>query len=93
LKSSGAAWRAQFAGTLSDLGFTSSLADPDIWMQPTTKANGFKYYEYIFVYIDDLLVLYENPQLIMNGISHIYRMKDSSIMKPTVYLGAVIKEH
>jgi hypothetical protein len=32
LKSSGAACWAQFAGTLSDLGFTSSLADPDVWM-------------------------------------------------------------
>jgi hypothetical protein len=93
LKSSGAAWHAQFAGTLSDLGFTSSFADPDVWMRPATKANGFKYYEYIFVYVDDLLVLSENPRLILNGISHIYRMKDGSIMKPTIYLGALIKEH
>jgi hypothetical protein len=32
LKSSGAAWRSTFAGTLQDMGFTSSLADPDVWM-------------------------------------------------------------
>jgi hypothetical protein len=32
LKSSGAAWHSSFAGTLNDLGFTSSLADPDVWM-------------------------------------------------------------
>lgn len=31
LKSSGAAWRSTFMGTLQDLGFTSSLADPDVW--------------------------------------------------------------
>ena len=30
LKSSGAAWRAEFAGTLRDMGFTSSKADPDV---------------------------------------------------------------
>jgi hypothetical protein len=30
LKSSGAAWRSAFVGTLYNLGFTSSLADPDI---------------------------------------------------------------
>jgi hypothetical protein len=29
LKSSGAAWHSSFAGTHNDLGFTSSLADPD----------------------------------------------------------------
>ena len=93
LKSSGAAWRAQFAGTLSDLGFTSSLADPDVWMRPACKNEGYKYYEYIFVYVDDLLVLSEKPDLIMKGISQIYRMKEGSIAKPTMYLGAQVKEH
>ena len=33
LKSSGAMWRAHFAATLRDMDFTSSLADPDVWMQ------------------------------------------------------------
>jgi hypothetical protein len=93
LKSSGAAWRAQFAGTLSDLGFISSLADPDVWMCPAVKSNGHKYYEYIFVYVDDLLVLSEQPQQIMKGISQVYRMKDGSVIKPNIYLGAQIKEH
>jgi hypothetical protein len=93
LKSSGAAWQTQFVGTLSDLGFTSSLADPDVWMRPATKKDNHKYYEYIFVYDDDLLVLSEDPSHKMKGISEIYRMKDSSVTKPTVYLGAQIKEH
>jgi len=31
LKSSGAAWRAHFAQVLHDLGYQSSLADPDVW--------------------------------------------------------------
>jgi hypothetical protein len=30
LKSSGAAWRAHFAGTLQDMGFKASYADPDV---------------------------------------------------------------
>ncbi len=37
LKSSGAAWRAHFAESLHQLGFTSSLADPDVWMRPARK--------------------------------------------------------
>jgi hypothetical protein len=32
LKSSGAAWRNMFAGTLQDLQYKSSLADPDVWL-------------------------------------------------------------
>jgi hypothetical protein len=61
LKSSGATWHAQFAGTLSHLGFTSSIADPDVWMHPAIKMDRLKYYEYVFVYVDDLLVLSERP--------------------------------
>ena len=33
LKSSGAAWRADLAATLRDLKFTSSQADPDVWIR------------------------------------------------------------
>jgi hypothetical protein len=32
LKSSDAAWRNLFVGTLSNLGFWSSLVDPDVWL-------------------------------------------------------------
>ena len=48
LKSSGAAWRAHFAADVRDMGFESSLADPDhVWMRAALKSNGFEYYEYI----------------------------------------------
>jgi hypothetical protein len=47
LKSSGAAYRAHFAATLAELNFTSCKADPDVWMRPATKPDGFTYYEYI----------------------------------------------
>jgi hypothetical protein len=33
LKSGGAAWRAHLANTLISLGFTSCLADPDVWLR------------------------------------------------------------
>jgi len=36
LKSSGAAWRAHLATTLTHLGYTSSLADPDVWFHAST---------------------------------------------------------
>lgn len=32
LKSSGAAWCTMFAGTLQDIGYKASLADPDVWL-------------------------------------------------------------
>jgi hypothetical protein len=62
LKPSGAAWHSSFAGTLNDLGFTSSLADPDVWMQPANKQNCSPCYEYIYVYVDDLYVISESAK-------------------------------
>ena len=43
------------AQTLMDLGYKSTKADPDVWIRPQTKPNGFEYYEMILVYVDDIL--------------------------------------
>ena len=37
LRSSGAAWRSFISNKLEDLGFTSSEADPDVWLRPAVK--------------------------------------------------------
>jgi hypothetical protein len=87
LKSSGAAWRAHLANTLHDLQYRSSLADPDIWMRPSVKRNGEHYYEYVAVYVDDILVISESPKQTMDCLSKLYRLKEGSVGKPTQYLG------
>ena len=62
LKSSALAWRNHLSDVLSNsLKFRSSLADPDVWYKPSTKSNGEKYYAYILVYVDDILVIDEDP--------------------------------
>lgn len=40
LKSSGAAWWSHLAMTLTSLGYTSCLADPDVWFRGATKPDG-----------------------------------------------------
>ena len=47
LKLSGAAFISLLAETLYDLGYTLSKVDPDVWMRPAIKANGFKCYELV----------------------------------------------
>ena len=45
LKSSGAAFRALLAEALYDLGYKSSVADPDVWLRPDIKEKYvFKYW-------------------------------------------------
>ena len=46
LKSSvGAAWQAMFNGTVLEMKFVLTIADPDVRQRPSAKENGFKYYE------------------------------------------------
>jgi hypothetical protein len=56
LRSSGARWHDRLFDALSEMGFTPSKADPDIWM----RARG-DHYEYVAVYVDDLLIASKNP--------------------------------
>jgi hypothetical protein len=79
LKSSGAAWHSMFVGTLSDLQFSSCLADPMVWFRPAIKRNGEKYYEYIFVSVDDLLIISETNKEIIKVLSESYHFKESSV--------------
>eukprot|EP00978_Attheya_sp_CCMP212_P018938 scaffold52381_cov39-Attheya_sp.AAC.1 len=72
LKTSGAAWRAHISGNMRELGFEPSDADPDVWMRAATKLDGSKYYEYVLIYIDDILALGEHPEKVMISLSEIY---------------------
>ena len=68
LKSSGAAFRAFLAETLYDIGYQPSVADPDVWMRSGLKDNGFKYWEYVLCYVDDVLSISYKPDHTMKGI-------------------------
>jgi Reverse transcriptase (RNA-dependent DNA polymerase) len=92
LKSSGAAWRAMLAGTLTDIGFKSTEADRDVWIRPQAHPDGHKYYERILIYIDDIHSLSHDPKGIMDVMQSIYRLKEGSVGPPTRYLGADLGE-
>ena len=92
LKSSGARWRDHMASTLNEAGYSSCLADPDVWMKPKVKPCGFKYWEYVLVYVDDILVISHEPQVVMDYLSQKYTLKSGSVGEPTAYLGAEVKK-
>ncbi|MGH7974101.1 MAG: hypothetical protein ACREBR_01145 [bacterium] len=76
------------SSTLRELGFKSSLGDPDVWLRSAVKDDGTEYYEYILVYIDDLLIISAKSDNILTYLSKYYRLKDMG--SPTRYLGATI---
>ena len=89
LKSSALQFRNFLADTLGNtLGFKASLADPDIWLKPATSESGTKYYSYILVYVDDLLIIDKQPEKFMEQIQGKFKVKPSSIEEPKSYLGA-----
>jgi Reverse transcriptase (RNA-dependent DNA polymerase) len=62
LKSSGAAFRAHLAETLHQLSYAPTKADPDVWIRPGIKPDGFEYYEMVLVYVDDVLCIGHDPE-------------------------------
>jgi len=47
LKSSGASFRNHLADCMRHMGYTPYFADPDLWMKPEVREDGFKYYAYV----------------------------------------------
>ncbi|KAI2491177.1 hypothetical protein MHU86_23404 [Fragilaria crotonensis] len=92
LKSSGAAFRAHLAETLYDLNYKPTKADPDVWIRPAMKADGFKYYEMVLVYVDDILCVSHDPKATMLGLQTTFKLKDDKVEKPEMYLGAELCE-
>ena len=92
LKSSGAAFRSFLAETFDNMGFTSSIADPDIWMRPAVKSDGEEYYEYIVCYVDDVLGISEDAMMLMKEIQKDFKFKKDKIGPPEMYLGAYLEK-
>lgn len=91
LKSSGAAWHSLLAESIHAIGFTPSLADPDIWYRAASKPDGTKYYKYLIIYVDDILVLSHCPRDVMKMFSKIYRLKEEPTV-PKTYHGVTMLE-
>ena len=82
-----------YAWSLRQAGFTSSYADPDVWTKPNVKADGFKYLEYVLVYVDEKQVILHNPKIIREYLASWYTLKDNSVKEPDEYLGAQIRKY
>ena len=88
LKSAGAAFRALLAETLYDMGYIPTKADPDVWLRPAVKADGFEYYEIVLCYVDDVLAVSADPRATLEGLQTTFKLKDDKIAEPEMYLGA-----
>jgi hypothetical protein len=75
-----------------ELHFHSCLADPDVWLRLATREDGEEYYEYLLVYVDDLLAVSEHPKVILDDINTYFHLKPESVGPPDLYLGAKLSK-
>ena len=74
-----------------DMGFAPTVADLDVYRRANAKPDGFEYYEYILVYVDDILIIPHDPDLHLKQIKASYELNPKSVGPPTRYLGADVK--
>ncbi|KAL7478952.1 hypothetical protein ACHAW6_004705 [Cyclotella cf. meneghiniana] len=74
------------------MGYHWCPADPDLWLKEQTDWKGNRYYAYILCYVDNLLVVHQNPRHMIEKIGSILPLKHDSIGPPKVYLGAKHKK-
>jgi len=63
-----------------------------VWYKQATKPDGFKYYEYVLVYVDDILVISHHTKTTMTTLGTLYHLKEGSVGVPEHYLGATVKQ-
>ena len=94
LRSAGFAWRSYCEEIMrTSLEFHPCRADQDVWMRKAVKSNGEKYWEYVFIYTDDVIAMSEQPNLILQDMNKHFLLKEGSIGPPTRYLGANVSEY
>ena len=92
LKSASFSSRSFMAEKLTQLGFQSTLADPDVWLRAATKGDGERYYEYVLMYVDDILAISCDPKAILEDVQKTFKFKNDAMDPPEFYLGAKLQE-
>ncbi len=92
LKSANFSFRSHMAEQLVNLGFQSTMADPDVWLRAASKDDGEQFYEYVLMYVDDILAISCDPKAILEEVQKTFKLKNDRIEPPEFYLGAKLQE-
>ena len=61
------------------MGFKSSVADPDVWMSTAVKPDIEEYYEYILMYVDNILAISMQPRDVVKDIERRLKFKNYKV--------------
>ena len=92
LKSAGVSFRNHLADCMRHLGWESCKADHDLWYKPEIRTgDGYKYYAYCLLYVDNILVVHHDGTKALKEIDHFFKTKPGSIRDPEFYLGVKLR--
>ena len=74
---------------MRNIGYSSCLADPDLWSKEETRpSDGAKYCTYFLLYVDYFLVIHHDSGRALHELDNFFKMKSGSIGDSNMYLGA-----
>ena len=78
---------------IDEIGFKYSPADPDMWLRPAIKPYKEEYYDYILMYVEDILAISMNPTEILKSMEgKTVKYKNGNIATTEIYLGEKLKQ-
>ena len=78
---------------MEHLNFVLCKADQDFWMGEAQKDDGTLYWEYILLYVDDVLCISMDPESILNReIGKYFCVKLGLVGPPKLYLGNKVRK-
>ena len=89
LKSAGNDFRNHLADCMHHFGILSCPEDLDLWLKPMVRPEDrFNYYTYVIIYVDDVMVIHHDTDIVIFQIDKYFKLKPRSIGDPDIYLGS-----
>ena len=62
-------------------------------MRPANTSDGSKYWEYVLLYVDDVLIVSEHGEKVLREeLGKYFELKEESIGPPSFYLGGKLRK-
>ncbi len=63
-----------------------------MWLRAASKEDGERHYEYVLMYVDDILVISCDPHAILEDTKRTFKLKNDKIEPPEFYVGAKLQQ-
>ena len=93
LKTGVKAWSEFFGKLLKEMRYIACITNLDVWVEPQTNNDGYSYWSYILVYVDDCLAIHCNPGSVMEDLKSCYKLMNDTYGKLKRDLGVNVEKY